>query len=114
MANEKPFSKILSRYAYVPQVKRGGFQHPILLCDVSKLDKKLIGWERDGGYDSFNIIYSVPENVRKTCFNVVKSWLPGEIVDVPSPKFTMDDSETKEQSTNGFVDYFFSACNVNT
>eukprot|EP00551_Chaetoceros_affinis_P010403 CAMPEP_0203684632 /NCGR_PEP_ID=MMETSP0090-20130426/48136_1 /ASSEMBLY_ACC=CAM_ASM_001088 /TAXON_ID=426623 /ORGANISM="Chaetoceros affinis, Strain CCMP159" /LENGTH=926 /DNA_ID=CAMNT_0050553809 /DNA_START=252 /DNA_END=3032 /DNA_ORIENTATION=- len=107
--SDRPFSDILQMYGYVPQVKLGGFQHPILLCDVSKLKKSLIGWERDGDYESFNITYSVPKNARKSCFNVVKSWLPGEIVDSPSPKVSNDASNGF--STNALWNYFFPTCN---
>ncbi len=98
-------------YGYVPQVKLGGFQYPILLCDVSELKANLIGWnKKDGDYESFNIIYSVPENVRKSCFNVVKSWLPSETVTSTSPTSKYPSSL---YSTNGFMNYFFSVCNMN-
>ena len=56
------FSNIAELYAYVPQVKIGGFDYPFLLCDVDKIDDGYVGWNDPyNGYDHHNMIFDIPK-----------------------------------------------------
>ena len=56
------FSNAAEIYAYVPQVKIGGFAYPFLLCDVDKIDDGYVGWNDPyNGYDHHNMIFDIPK-----------------------------------------------------
>mmetsp|Transcript_17239 Transcript_17239/g.23946 ORF Transcript_17239/g.23946 Transcript_17239/m.23946 type:complete len:578 (-) Transcript_17239:207-1940(-) len=60
--------------AYVPQVKKGGFNYPLLACDTSKIDTELLGWQDpDGSYDEHNLIFDFPE-LEADNFSTIKHW----------------------------------------
>jgi len=55
------FSCVEEIFGYVPQVTKGKFEYPLLVCDISSIDRKLIPWsEPSEGYDFWNIIHDVP------------------------------------------------------
>ena len=56
----------------MPELKLDNFQYPILLCDVSDIQKELIPWTAD--YDSCNAIYEIPEEYRQSSFATIKQW----------------------------------------
>merc|ERR1712150_296408 len=54
------FSCVDDIYAYVPEVIDEQFEYPLLACDISSLDKKLISWsEPSSGYSHWNLINDV-------------------------------------------------------
>ena len=56
------FSNATEIYAYVPQIKIGGYAYPILLCDVDRIDDGYVGWNDPyKGYDHHNMIFDVPK-----------------------------------------------------
>ena len=56
------FSDATEIYAYVPQIKIGGYAYPLLLCDVDKIDDGYVGWNDPyKGYDPHNMIFDVPK-----------------------------------------------------
>ncbi|KAL7563221.1 hypothetical protein ACA910_014494 [Epithemia clementina (nom. ined.)] len=43
--------------AFVPQLRLPGFSHPLLACDISKIDRDVIGWKDDRrGYDDHSLV----------------------------------------------------------
>lgn len=71
-ASDETFSSVHEIYGYVPQLNLEEFLYPILLCDVSNIDKSLIDWT--GDYDAFNVIFDVPEEYRKSSFSAIEHW----------------------------------------
>ena len=48
-------------FAYVPQIRWGGFPFPFLACDINHIDQGLIGWTDPAhDYDFYNLIYDIP------------------------------------------------------
>jgi hypothetical protein len=48
-------------HLYIPQIRRGGMQFPLLACDVDHIDHSLIGWtDPVRSYDYWNMIYDIP------------------------------------------------------
>lgn len=55
------FSCVDACYAYVPQLVNSNFEYPLLICDISSLDTKLISWSDPiHGYENWNITHDVP------------------------------------------------------
>jgi len=77
--------------AYVPQFREVGFAHPLIACDIQKLDEDLIGWKDfQHGYDRHNLFHDAcrifgsddddPQVARAKirCFSSVHHWpVPG-------------------------------------
>jgi len=78
----KGFSEYLDIYGYIPQIKMDGALFPCLLCDVSKIDQELIGWEdtMDVEKKSHNAIYDIPGLAERdeSLFSIVKQWTPDD------------------------------------
>lgn len=84
--SSEAFSDVYEIDGYVPQLKLGGFQYPILVCDVSNIDHNLIGWNED--FNSHTLLNYVPESKRNKCFSVVKQWHPVGICETPTSKLS--------------------------
>jgi hypothetical protein len=55
------FSASDGSFAYVPQIRWGGFPFPFLACDVDRIDQGLIGWnDPSRSYDFHNVMFDVP------------------------------------------------------
>lgn len=77
------FSSVKRRHevhGYIPQVTEKGFVHPLLACDISKVDHDLIGW-RDNihGFEPHNLFNDVRkilggEDPPPYAFSIVKDW----------------------------------------
>jgi hypothetical protein len=65
---------------YVPRIMSSRFQYPLLACNISAIDPKLVDWSDPSTrypFDKHNLIYDVPnltDNDEKQLFSVVKSW----------------------------------------
>jgi len=94
------FSTDQEVYAYIPQIRRGGYAFPFLACDVDGVDDDLIGWtDKHNPRDFHNIIYDMPydgmkrqrgeeakledsasnqetKSKRRPIFSIVKHWDP--------------------------------------
>ena len=43
--------------AYVPQLRMPGFSHPLLACDITRIDHDVIGWKDDRrGYEEHSLV----------------------------------------------------------
>jgi len=73
----KTFSEVLKNAgigAYVPEIKKGGFTYPLLICDMSQTDTELLGWQDpDGSFDEHNLIFDFPE-LEPGNFSTIKYW----------------------------------------
>lgn len=93
------FSTDQEIYAYVPQVRRGGYAFPFLACDVDGISDNLIGWtDTHNSRDFHNIIYDMPydgmkrqrdeevteesstdeekKSKKRPIFSIIKHWQP--------------------------------------
>jgi len=61
------FSEVDDIFGYVPQAMVSGALFPTLLCDISKIDQELVGWDDpdDPTKDSHNAIFDLPGLVEK-------------------------------------------------
>jgi len=81
---ELNFSEESDIRAYVPQFRLPGFSYPLIACDLSQMDTKLVGWvdPSDKSYDKHNITHDIllqPDEdfVPSTeLFSVTKHWSP--------------------------------------
>ena len=64
----KDFSSVKHRqecHGYIPQVVEKGFPHPLLACDVSNIDKDLIGWNDPlDGFEKHSLLGDVRSILR--------------------------------------------------
>jgi len=76
---------------YVPQVRLYGRPFPLLLCDTSDIEDKLIGWEDwYRGYRTHNVLYDLPGlSEKENLFSKVKQWLPPGMKAKPRHNFSM-------------------------
>lgn len=65
-ATNQTFSEVDEIFGYIPQVKKAGFNFPLLVCDTSSIDPGLIGW-RDPyhSFDFHNVIFDVKGLVKE-------------------------------------------------
>jgi hypothetical protein len=80
----RSFSSVKHRqevHGYIPQVVvEGGFAHPLIACDISKVDKDLIGWnDHLQGFEKHNLVSDVRSILKgreptKPVFSIVKHW----------------------------------------
>ena len=69
------FSDVKEIFAYVPQVKTAEGSFPLLVCDVSKLDPELLGWNDPFlGIDAHNVLWDIPGLAEKPIFSTVHHW----------------------------------------
>jgi len=75
--------------AYIPEVRFPGYVYPFLFCDISKIEKRFVGWvPAHGNFDAINLIYEVPSvkaekdqdnsDVTRNLFSTVVHWPQGE------------------------------------
>ncbi len=95
------FSDVPEIYGYVPALKVSGLQYPLLLCDVSQIDKELISWSCD--YNHYTVINDVPEEHREDCFSTVKNWKTAEVL--PPPTAT-GENNPKKVSLSRIISYY--------
>ena len=77
-ATDFRFSNVKEIFGYIPQMQVPGYLFPFVLCDVTSIDKQLIGWSAfDDSFDSYNLIFDVGDDRKKHhLFSTVKSWTP--------------------------------------
>jgi len=77
------FSSVKHRHevhGYIPQVVERGFPHPLIACDISKVDKALVGWtDHLHGFEKHNLVNDVRsilngQEPMKPVFSIVKHW----------------------------------------
>ena len=67
--------------AYIPQVNVKGIAHPLIICDITGIDHRFVGW-KDLDSDNFiehNLFHDVPSdtiNKETPQFSIVKHWKP--------------------------------------
>lgn len=92
----EPFSELKDVKVYIPQIYIPSYNvSPYLLCDISCIDRKYIGWEHpEGDHDLNNLIYRVPglkgdiryhRDLTLNIFDIVRYWPPG------APEVTTDE-----------------------
>jgi len=92
-AIEQAFSEVLEIEGYIPNVDIPGYAFPFLMCDISGIDDELIGWRGvcEHGFD--NLIYDMPQVLRRRkskknltaenpTFSQVMHWPPSDEVEI--------------------------------
>lgn len=83
------FSQVKDITLYVPAVAVPEIPFPLIVCDISKLDLRYLGWEiPNGDYSSFNLIHDIEPYVKEMegvvdvmpnkIFSTVTHWSPEE------------------------------------
>jgi hypothetical protein len=92
-------------FAYVPQVKIAQASFPLLVCDVSKLDPELLGWNDPYlGIDAHNLILDVPGLAEKPIFSKVHHW---PRVDLQAEDVPEEEEEANYQARESFLGHLF-------
>lgn len=74
-ASSLEFSDVKEIFAYIPQVKIVQGSFPLLVCDVSKLDLELLGWNDPYlGIDAHCVLLDIPGLIEKPIFSKVHHW----------------------------------------
>jgi len=72
-----PFSSVkhlAEVMAYVPQLRLPGFSHPLLVCDISRIDPDVIGWkDEDRGFLQHSLFHEANQILGSTTEHVVFS-----------------------------------------
>ena len=68
-------------HGFIPQVKEAGFDHPLLVCDISGIDTDLVGWKvKEDKFDRYNLYQDatalVDDLPPHPTFSIVKQWAP--------------------------------------
>jgi len=75
-AIDTKFSAVPEIKLYVPMMNLPGFTYPLLMCDISGIGEREIGWEDNRhGYDCHNLVKDVINDDQDSIpFSIVKYW----------------------------------------
>lgn len=67
--------------AYIPQMKVKGFAHPLIICDITDIDHRFVGWiDLDSNnFIEHNLFHEVSSTIvdkKQPVFSIVKHWKP--------------------------------------
>jgi hypothetical protein len=79
------FSSVIQRnevHGYIPQLRENGFAYPLIACELTGVDKALIGWKDpfrdDDGFAAHNLVEDARtiagESFTETSFSRVRQW----------------------------------------
>lgn len=76
--SSKGFTEIEDIFGYVPQARLAGYPFPILLCDITNIERGLVGWnDPDENFGEHNVVYDLDvfmEDGKGSLFSSISHW----------------------------------------